>query len=79
MSKFSIVAENANSTVVGEFTPAKTRAINYQSEADLEQAFIKLLESQAYDFLPITTEADLTSNLRSQIEKLNNYSFSDTE
>lgn len=79
MNKFSMVAENINSTVVGEFTPAKTRATNYQSEADLEQAFIKLLESQAYDFLNIKTETDLTNNLRTQLEKLNNYKFSDTE
>ncbi len=79
MNKFSLVAENTNSTVVGEFTPAKTRATNYQSEAELEQAFVKLLESQAYDYLPITSEADLTSNLRTQLEKLNNYRFSDTE
>jgi type I restriction enzyme R subunit len=74
-----MVAENSNSTVVGEFTPAKTRATNYQSEADLEQAFIKLLETQAYDFFNITSDADLTSNLRTQLEKLNNYQFSDTE
>lgn len=79
MNKFSMVAENTNSTVVGEFTPAKTRATNYQSEADLEQAFIKLLESQAYDFLNIKSEVDLTNNLRTQLEKLNNYKFSDTE
>lgn len=79
MNKFSMVAENTNSTVVGEFTPAKTRATNYQSEADLEKAFIKLLESQAYDFLNIKTEDDLTKNLRTQLEKLNNYKFSDTE
>lgn len=79
MNKFSMVAENTNSTVVGEFTPAKTRATNYQSEADLEQAFIKLLESQAYDFLNIKTDVDLTNNLRIQLEKLNNYKFSDTE
>lgn len=79
MNKFSMVAENTNSTVVGEFTPAKTRATNYQSEADLEQAFIKLLESQAYDFLNIKSDADLTNNLRTQLEKLNNYKFSDTE
>lgn len=79
MNKFSIVAENTNSTVVGEFTPAKTRATNYQSEADLEQAFIKLLDSQAYDFLNIKTEVDLTYNLRTQLEKLNDYKFSDTE
>lgn len=79
MNKFSMVAENSNSTVVGEFTPAKTRATNYQSEADLEQAFIKLLETQAYDFLNITSDADLANNLRTQLEKLNNYQFTDTE
>lgn len=79
MNKFSMVAENTNSTVVGEFTPAKTRATNYQSEADLEQAFIKLLESQAYDFLAIKSEADLISNLRIQLQKLNDYQFSDNE
>lgn len=79
MNEFQIVAENTNSTVVGEFTPAKIRATNYQSEAELEQAFVKLLEGQAYEYLPITSETDLTRNLRVQLEKLNNYSFSDTE
>jgi type I restriction enzyme, R subunit len=79
MNEFKIVAENINSTVVGEYTPAKTRATNYQSEADLEKAFVKLLEGQAYEFLPITSETDLTNNLRTQLEKLNNYQFTDTE
>jgi type I restriction enzyme R subunit len=74
-----MVAENANSTVVGEFVSTKTRATNYQSEAELEQAFIKLLEDQAYDYLTITSEADLLGNLRTQLEKLNNYKFSDNE
>ncbi len=79
MNKYSMVAENTNSTVVGEFTPAITRATNYQSEADLEQAFIKLLESQAYDYLSISSESDLITNLRTQLEKLNDYKFSDIE
>lgn len=79
MNKYKIVAENTNSTVVGEFTPAKNRATKYQSEAELEQALVKLLETQAYDYLPITSESDLTDNLRAQLEKLNEYKFSDTE
>src|ERR1035437_6160501 len=79
MNNYSMVAENANSTVVGEFVSTKTRATNYQSEAELEQAFIKLLEDQAYDYLTITSEADLLGNLRTQLEKLNNYKFSDNE
>src|SRR5688572_9480062 len=79
MSKYNLVAENSNSTVVGEYTPATVRATSYQSEADLEQAFIKLLGTQAYDFLAINTPFDLTINLRAQLQKLNNYEFSDTE
>ncbi len=79
MNKFSLIAENTNSTVVGEFTPAKVSATNYQSEAELERVFVKLLEDQAYDYLPITSEADLKNNLRVQIEKLNNYQFTDSE
>jgi type I restriction enzyme R subunit len=79
MNEFNIVAESNNSTVVGEYTPTSKRAASYQSEASLEQAFIKLLEGQAYDFLPITNDADLTLNLRAQLEKLNNYTFSDSE
>ncbi|QHN43291.1 HsdR family type I site-specific deoxyribonuclease [Candidatus Mycosynbacter amalyticus] len=79
MNKYSMVAENSNSTVVGEFTPAKTRATNYQSEADLEKAFVELLQAQAYDYLPITSSTDLTDNLRTQLEKLNSYQFSDSE
>lgn len=79
MSKYSLVSESPNSTVVGQYKSRNTRATSYQSEGDLEQAFIKLLESQAYDFLNIKTETDLTNNLRTQLEKLNNYKFSDTE
>lgn len=79
MNKFNMVAENTNSTVVGEFTPTQTHATNYQSEAELERAFINLLQSQAYDYLPITSEADLIRNLRSQLETLNDYQFSDRE
>jgi len=79
MSIYNIVADNVNTTVVGEYVPAIKRATSYQSEAALEDAFVKLLEEQAYDFLPITTKNDLTSNLRTQLEKLNNYQFTDNE
>jgi type I restriction enzyme R subunit len=79
MNKFKIIADNVNTTVVSEFVPAIRNAKSYQSEADLETAFIKMLAAQAYDFLPITSEADLVLNLRAQIEKLNNYQFSDAE
>lgn len=76
---YGIVAENSQSTVVAEYTPEKKRAEHYQSEAELERAFIEQLGSQAYEYLPITSEADLIANLRAQLEKLNDYTFTDKE
>src|SRR3990167_7584449 len=78
-NKYNLVAENSQSTVVGEYAADGVRVAHYQSEADLEQAFIKQLETQAYEYLPITSEADLILNLRKQLEKLNDFSFTDIE
>ena len=66
-------------TVVAEYFPDKRQETAYQSEAELEQAFIEQLKSQAYEYLPITNEADLIANLRQQLEKLNRITFSDAE
>ncbi|WP_370454024.1 type I restriction endonuclease subunit R [Frondihabitans sp. PhB188] len=70
---------SAESTVVAEFTPDPAADVAYQSEADLETAFISLLQEQAYEYLAITTENQLVSNLRSQLELLNSLTFSDSE
>lgn len=78
-NKYNLVAENPQSTVVAEYLVDSARVAHYQSEADLEQAFIKQLETQAYEYLPITSEADLVANLRLQLEKLNGFAFTDTE
>jgi type I restriction enzyme R subunit len=75
----NIIAQSSQSTVVTEFTPSSRKATNYQSEDALEKEFIKQLESQAYEHLIIHQEADLKTNLRDQLEKLNNYQFSDKE
>lgn len=79
MNKISVVAENPESTVVAEYQGMKTKQTEYQSEADLEKAFIKQLQNQAYDYLPIHSEKDLIDNLRYQLEKLNDYHFTDKE
>src|SRR3989338_6690903 len=78
-NKYNLVAENPQSTVVSEYVAESVRIAHYQSEADLEQAFIKQLETQAYEYLPITSEADLVLNLRKQLEKLNDFTFTDSE
>lgn len=78
---YNIISENPESTVVAEY-PAEYRAArptSYQSEAELEKAFIEQLQKQAYDYLPITCENDLVANLRRMLEKLNDYSFTDKE
>lgn len=78
-NKYNLVAESTQSTVVAEYIPDVKRVAHYQSEADLERAFIEQLKTQAYDYVTITSENDLTINLRKQLEKLNDFSFSDTE
>jgi len=73
------IALSNESTVVAEFLPDRVRETAYQSEAELEKAFIKQLQLQAYEYLPITSEADLTANLRRQLERLNKIAYSDAE
>jgi type I restriction enzyme R subunit len=79
MSNYKIVAENNESTVVSDYQVDYKRESDYQSEADLESAFIKQLQQQAYEYMPIKAENDLIDNLRLQLEKLNDYKFSDNE
>ena len=76
---YNIIAESAEYTVVSEYEHAVSTSEAYQSEAELEKEFIRLLTEQGYEYLPIHTEADLVSNLRTCLEKLNGYHFTDNE
>lgn len=79
MSKYNVVMETSNSTVVAEYEPLKRKSDSYQSEAALEQEFIRMLTEQGYDYLEIHEQDILVKNLRTQLELLNNYKFSDSE
>ena len=79
MTFFNIVAQTTDNTVVTEYEPVKARSDSYQSEADLEREFIRMLTEQGYAYLPIHSETELLTNLRAQLEKLNGYTFSDKE
>ncbi|MCI8677603.1 MAG: type I restriction endonuclease subunit R [Lawsonibacter sp.] len=79
MSLFNIVAASNESTVVAEYIPEATRSDAYQSEAELEREFIRLLTTQGYEYLAIHDETALITNLRVQLELLNNYHFTDSE
>lgn len=79
MPYFNIVAETSENTVVAGYEPVKRKADSYQSETELEKEFIRILGEQGYEYLPIHTEDDLIKNLRTKIEELNHYTFSDDE
>ncbi|OOO00571.1 MAG: hypothetical protein ATN35_06720 [Epulopiscium sp. Nele67-Bin004] len=74
-----IIAQNTQSTVVAEYTPEPRNSTAYQSEAELENDFINRLVNQGYERIKIKTSLELVQNLRIQLEKLNNYKFSDKE
>lgn len=76
---FNIVAKTNQNTVISEYIPVKARSNSYQTEQELEVEFIRLLCNQGYSYIDIKSEADLVSNLRSSMERLNDTVFSDKE
>jgi type I restriction enzyme R subunit len=77
--RFEPISVSDESTVVAEFVPDLSKESAYQSEAELETALIQLLQSQAYEYLHITSAAALEANLRVQLEVLNGITFSEVE
>jgi type I restriction enzyme R subunit len=79
MQKFDPIIISDESTVIAEYVSEHRTATGHESEAQLEKSFVDLLKGQAYQYLNITTDTDLISNLRSELQKLNYFTFSDTE
>lgn len=79
MSYFNIASQSSESTVITEYRSEAKRSEAYQSEAQLEQEFIRLLGELGYEYLHIHKDTDLVANLRKQLEKLNDYTFTDGE
>ena len=79
MNKYNIVMEMTDSTVVAEYKPLKNKSDSYQSEAALENEFIKMLTEQGYEYLNIHNSTTLVENLRTQLELLNDYKFTENE
>lgn len=78
--QYDIVSQNTQSTVVSHYEkPYVVCETSYQSEQDLERDLIERLQRQGYEYLPIHQEAELVANLRRQIERLNDYQFTDGE
>ena len=79
MAQYNIIAENENYTIVSDYQTIYRKSDKYQTEAQLEQDLIKTLTEQGYDYLPIHKEQDLVDNLRVQLQRLNDYTFTDSE
>lgn len=80
MSQYDILLSSNESTVVNRYESNQKRSGDYQTEADLEKEFIKILSSQGYEYAPhITSTEKMISNLRAQLEKLNKIQFTDSE
>ena len=79
MSNIGLISENDNSTVLAEYTGLNRIATSFQSEDALEKELINTLIEQGYERLTINSEDELILNLRKQLEKLNNYHFTDGE
>lgn len=76
----STIAEMTNGIILANFEKAnRVREASYQSEAELELQMIENLIAQGYERLIVKSDADLTANLKVQIEKLNNVHFSEAE
>ena len=80
MAYYDLISENDESTVVAEFEQGFFVAeAPYMSERNLEDQFVEQLRIQEYEYLRITTEAELIANLHKQLEQLNGVSFNDSE
>lgn len=79
MNKYNVVMEMNDSTVVTEYESVKRKSDSYQSEQALENEFIRMLTEQGYDYLEIHDSEALIKNLRTQLEIVNDYKFTDSE
>lgn len=79
MSAYNIIAATTESTVVSEYIPEPRKSDAYQSEAALENEFIRLLQGQGYEYIQVRSEAELIQNLRRHLEALNRMTFTEEE
>lgn len=76
----STIAEMTEGIILAKFEKdLKIKETSYQSEAQLEEKMIENLVSQGYERLKVKTNKELYQNLKIQIERLNNVSFSNKE
>lgn len=75
----STIAEIPNGIILASYKKKDRIQESYQSEYDLEQNLIKDLIAQGYQRLEDSSDEGLRNNLRKQIERLNEVSFTNSE
>ena len=81
MINYSTIAESNNFIVLDQYTKCvEEPRSGYQTEDSLEREFIRDLQGQGYQYLPeINNHEKLLINLRNQLQRFNNVTFSDAE
>ncbi len=79
-TQYNIIAELENSTVVAKYESQGHSHTGYQSESELEKAFIAQLQQQGYEYKDkLNNEKALVENLRDCLQRLNGITLSDKE
>ncbi len=74
------IAESNRFIVLDKYIKEWPVADSYQSEGDLERELVSDLVKQGYEFLPdLTTPDAMLTNVRAQLQTLNNVQFTDAE
>ena len=80
MTDYKTIAESKNFIVLDQYTPDYQVSEGYQFEDALEREFIANLQNQGYEFVADLNIPDkMLSNVRQQLQTLNNVVFSDGE
>jgi type I restriction enzyme R subunit len=80
MSDYKTIAESKNFIVLDKYAPEWKVSESYQSESDLEREFIQDLVNQGYEAPQgLNTPEALLTNVRTQLQALNNVQFADVE
>lgn len=75
----STVAEMTDGIILAKYKSPDRINDSYQSESDLEHELVNNLKEQGYEPIKITTTDELYKNLKKQIERLNDVSFTKEE
>lgn len=77
--EYGSIAEMTNGIILARYEKVEKIQETYQTETELENELISNLISQGYERLWVNSMEDLYKNLRVQLEKLNNVSFTNEE